>query len=274
MRSLLVALCAGALFAPTAMAASSVFDTPLETQQRPLPLPITNINQHFELTCIYYLRFMVKQIDEGEIGATQLSIIPIEAAGPKPDCQKENVPSENVVPDAIGIGYFKGVKGDYVFFNDADSENGGLAFAVVAAHTGEILFADSAIGELHSLTLEETALTLRYSRNFAGKCSVPQDGGECWKQIAAVTGLDAARPPDCASGYAEAKALLAKERCRVQSIRGTLAPDCLAMALQRIEAEHWEEDPSVIGYEVETLLKSGQSTTRPLGGEVSCYPHD
>jgi hypothetical protein len=266
-----MAFCIGTLLAaPAAWAASSLFDPPLSTQKVVLPASKSTPNKT-TVTCRYYPHFMVKEVDEGEIGAAQLSVVPIDATTPKPACQRKNVASEKVVNSDDWSGYFSGVKGDYVFFDAEDGVNGGLGFAVVGSNDAKKLFEDTAFGKLHSLALDGPTLTLRYARNFAGDCSVLHEGAGCWSKIAAAASLPSAPQPDCVAGYTKAKNELAKGRCEAQKKSG---PACLAAALKEIEAQKWDEAPSVIVYEAETVLKPGSSSTRPLGGTLSCHPSD
>lgn len=273
MRALAAALCctivSAAVFAPPVGAATSVFDPPLGTQKLTLPAAFKG-SPKTKLTCRTYAHFMVKQIDEGEVGAAQLSMIPIDAAHPKPACQRKNVASEKVVDAKDWGGYFKGVKGDYVFFDAEDGVNGGLGFAIFGIDAKK-LFEDSALGDLEAATLDGKTLTLRYKRSFSGDCSVPHDGAGCWTKIAAAIGQGAAPQPDCAGGYLKAKNELAKDRCEAQKKSG---PGCLAAALKEIEAQKWDEAPSVIIYAAETVLGSGQPTTRSVGAPLSCHPSD
>src|ERR1700680_313976 len=95
MSPLAAALCVAslaALAAPPAQAASSMFETPLATKKLTLP-PTNKDGNKTKLTCSYYPHFMVKQVDEGEVGAAQLSIVPVVAGAPKPACQRKNLPS-------------------------------------------------------------------------------------------------------------------------------------------------------------------------------------
>jgi opacity protein-like surface antigen len=271
MRTIIAAAVVGALFAPAAIAApsaNSLFDPPLATQKR--ALPAAKGAPKATLTCNYYPHFMVKQIDEGEVGAAQLSIVAGEAAH-KPACQRANLPGERVIDAKEWSGYFKGVKGDYAFFDSEDGVNGALGFAIFAAADGKKLFDDSALGGLQSVALDGAALTLRYKRSFSADCSAPHDGAACWSKIAAATGLEAASPPDCAAGYLKAKNELAKGRCEAQ---GKADAACLPAAIKEIEAQRWDEAPSVVVYDAQAVLQSGQSTIKPLGGERACHPSD
>src|SRR5437764_4626435 len=292
MKAFLAVLCAGALLMPapsvwaktapakttshktspakrSAPAKPSIFDPPLQTQKRSLP-PGKDMSKNV-VTCRYYAHFMVKEVDEGEVGATQLSIVPIAAAAGKPPCQRQNLAAEKVVNPSGWTGYFKGVKGDYVFFDADDGVNGGLGFAVVTAADAKKRFDDSAVGNLKSVVLGGTALTLRYARSYSGECSVPHDGAACWSKIAAATGETGAKQPDCAAGYLKAKNDLAKGRCEADRKSG---PGCMAAALKQIERQRWDEAPTVIVYDAETVLRPEGASTRPLGAPLACHPSD
>jgi hypothetical protein len=284
MRVLLAAICAGALLAPGAIsamaktatakpapakpAAPSLFDAPIKTIK--LTLPKNEVGAKPKLTCSIYAHFTVKQVDDGEVGAAQLSIVPL-AAGAKPVCQRKNVPGEKVVNPGDWSGYTKGVKGDYVFFDADDGVNGGLGFAIVAAATGKKLFEDSVMGNLKSVTLAGGVLTMRYARSFAGDCSVPHEGASCWSKIAAAAGQTTAKQPDCAAGYLKAKNEMAKGRCEADRKSG---PACMASALKELDRQKWDEAPSVIVYDAETVLRPDGATTRPVGAPSACHPSD
>jgi hypothetical protein len=275
MKAILAAVSMLGLLAPTAWAATpapaktaGLFDPPLKTQK--LVLPANEVGAKPKLTCSIYAHFMVKQVDEGEVGATQLSIVPL-APGAKPVCQRKNVAGEKVVDPKDWSGYVKGVKGDYVFFDADDGVNGGLGFAIVAAATGKKLFEDSAVGKLKSVTLTGNALTVRYARSYSGDCSVPHDGAGCWTKIATATSQTAAKQPDCAAGYLKAKNEMAKGRCEADRKPG---PACMAAALKELDRQKWDEAPTVIVYDAETSLTPSGATTRPLGAPSACHPSD
>ena len=271
MKVLWAMLCASALLAPAATesAKGALLDPPLETQRR--ALPAVKDMPKAVLTCRYYAHFMVKEIDEGEVGAAQISIVPRGGGAPKPTCQRQNVPSEKVVSAEDWSGYVKGVKGGYVFLDADDGVNGGLGFAVFAADSAKKLFDDSAVGDLKSVTIEGEELTLRYARSYSGDCSVPHDGVSCWSKFAEATGVDAAPPPDCAAGYLKAKNEMAKGRCEADKKPG---PACLASALEELDRQHWDEAPSVFVYDAETVLKHDGASTKPLAAVSACHPSD
>jgi len=250
-----------------AHAADSVFDPPLDTKTE--VFAEAKDSPKTTLTCRYYPHFMVKQIDEGDIGADQLSIIPLSGDA-KPPCQQDNLPTEKVVKPDDWTGYFKGVRGDFVFFDAEDGVNGGLGFAVFTPDAGK-LFEDSAQGDLESARLNGGTLTLRYTRSFAGACSEPQEGAKCWEQIAAAAGIDKAAKPDCAAGYAKLERANAQSYCDQEGDKGAA---CVANHLKEFEAQHWDESPSVVTYRVETILGAGKPMVKPLSGALSCSPAD
>jgi hypothetical protein len=253
----------------SARAADGGFEPPLSVQKRVVPAAGTTPKA--TVTCRSFARFMVKQIDEGEVGAAQLSVLPSDPAGPKPVCRRENAPGETVFNPADWSGYFKGVKGDYVLLDGSDGVNGALPFAVFTA-SGKKLFEDSAQGALHGVALDGATLTLRYARSLEGACSVVHDGAGCWSKIAAAASLDPAALPDCAAGYRAAKQEMAKGRCEAQ---GKAGPDCLKTELKAYDAQHWDVAPSVVIYEAETVIAPGQAaSTKPLGKVRLCHPSD
>ena len=264
-------ICVGALLAPTpaTWAKASLFDPPLQTQKRALPR--VKDTPKTILTCRYYAHFMVKEVNDGEVGAAQISIVPIDAGASRPACQRQNALSEKIVNGNDWTGYVKGVKGDYVFLDADDGVNGGLGFAVFAAGNAKKLFDDSAVGNLRSVALEGKVLTVRYARSYSADCSVPHDGTGCWTKIAGATGHTGSKQPDCAAGYLKAKNEMAKGRCEADKKSGAA---CLASALKELDRQRWDEAPSVVVYDAETVLRPEGVSTKPLAGVRTCHPSD
>lgn len=267
MKLVLMAVAMIALGIAQAHAGNSVFDPPLDTRTQ--VFPETKSDAKTTLTCRDYPHFTVKEIDEGDIGASQLSMIPV-AGGRRPPCQRDNLPTEKVVKQDDWFGYFKGVKGDFVFFDAADISRAGLEFAVFTADA-EKLFEDSAQGDLKSATVKGGTLAVSYTRGFAGECSVPRDGAKCWEQIAAAAGIDKAAEPDCAATYAKFDHLAAKGYCEQTHDK---SPDCVAAHLKEMDAQHWDANPSVVSFRVQTVLGAGKPMIKVLSGALSCWPED
>jgi hypothetical protein len=265
----LVIVTALALRAATAVAADAGFEPPLAEQTVTLR-PATKIAPATILTCRSFARFMVKVVDAGEVGAERLAIAPIRAGAAKPACRRAAAPGEVAVDPKAWAGYFKGVKGDYVLFDAADGIDGALGFVVVGAGTARVLFEGLAVGDL-GVTEARGTLTLRYRRSVRGACSVVKDGAPCWQRIAREVGLDPARAPDCAAGYDAGKRELAAGRCEAAS---KLQAACIEAALKEIAAQRFDETPSVIEHDVETVVTTARATTTLRGPALACRPAD
>jgi hypothetical protein len=249
--------------APAAAPAPSLFDAATGVDK--VTLPAKGDKPKTQITCHYYPRFMVKEIDEGEVGASQLSIV----AG-KPKCQQANVANEKVVNADDWSGYFKGVKGDYIFFDADDGVNGGLGFAVFGPDAKKV-FEDTAFGNLHDVALNGTTLTIKYQRNAAASCSVVKDGASCWTKAVSETGAPATPVPDCAAGYLKAKNAMAKGRCDADRTPGQA---CIDKALKELDAQKWNDAPSVVIFDAQTVITGGKPVTTAMGPALACHPSD
>lgn len=196
-----------ALFASCALAAGAnaangpdrFYDKPVKVVHLPLPRDPQNPDAKALLSCSYYPHFMVKQIDMGEEGADQLSIIPI--TGAQPACARANVATEKVISSDDWSGYFDGVKGSYVFFSAADGWNGGMSFGVFTAE-GKKVYEDTT-KKWSAIDLTQTGLILKYSRVYEAKCPLRAGADACWQKVKADTALTDAKSPDCETAYAK-----------------------------------------------------------------------
>ncbi len=241
--------------------ASPVFDKPSHETHTPLALDPRNPHAKPMLSCFYYPHFMVKQIDLGEKGAEQLSILPAIKDRAEPPCLRVKAKDEMVIDPKTWSGYFEGVKGDFVFFVADDGLNGGLGFAVYSGTDGAKLFDDVAkSGEraIRFTTLAEqidpdidsgTFLKLTYRRVYPAKCSLRDDEKDCWKSIQEVIGLTDAATPNCAVAYETEKKRAPKFADNVDSY------------------------DSVIAYEVDVELNLKGTTLRviPTSKAMECY---
>jgi hypothetical protein len=243
------ALVAGAVLASLAVAsaadaASPLFDKAVKVVRVPLPRDPQNPQAKARVSCFYYPTVMVKEIDLGEKGAEQLSIVP--NAGGAPACQRAQAADEKVIAD--WSGYFKGVKGGYVFFDADDGWNDGVGFAIFAAADGKKVFED-VTRKLHAVDAAAGGITLRYLRVYGATCSLAADKAACWAQIKRDTGLAGASPPDCAGAYK-------REQERIP-----------AMAQQALA------DPTVIDYEATAALTADAQKITPVSGKaIACRP--
>lgn len=204
-----------------------------------------------KLTCYFYPAVMVKEYDEGQKGAEWLAIVPNNRRA-APKCIRSHVPGERVIEGSEWRGYFKGVKGNLVFFNDSDGIDGGLPFVVYDARAGQKIFQDSAYDStmwsrkvqdspFNQLRVNRTRggqVSLKYLRVVEANCDLQTEKASCWEQVREKLELKTAEMPAC-SGY---------ERI-----------------LTRRE--------SSVAYPVEVLLFP-QPATKTIAGPVKCWPVD
>jgi len=221
-----------------------------------------------KVNCYFYPNFMVKEVDMGEKGAERLAIVPIEH-GVIPRCTRARSKNEMVIKPTEWRGYFKGVKGDLVFFNADDGWNGGMPFAIYQSRTGKKIFEDSASGDLEFLPAQGSALLMKYMRVIGTECNAFQDPVACLPQIRKTVGLENSTMPDCKKGYEQSAHDLAKGRCQAQ---GSDNAKCFDKELQLAQNQTYST-VSVIAYPVAVTLDS-QATIKPVSGELKCWPAD
>ncbi len=228
--------------------AAALFDKPAKVVKIPLAADPLNPQAKPMLSCFYFTKFAVKQIDRGEVGAEQLSIVPLDG-GELYKCREANTGGEKVVDAKDWSGYFKGVKGGYVLFDAEDGQNGGSGFAVFDARDGKKLFEDAAKG-LHAIRLTPSGIVLSYSRVYAPGCSLFADAAGCWAKVKQGSGLTQEFPPDCATAYRAEEQRMKGSSYRAASV------------------------PSVVQYEAQAVLDAGQANVSAVPGQVSCRLSD
>jgi hypothetical protein len=227
-----------------------------------------------EIRCHSFAHVMVKEIDAGEVGDAQISLLPIASATDRPACQANNAANEHVIPSDSWSGYFLGAKDDYVVFSAEDGVNGGLGFSVYRGADPASLFQDAVKFEhdrvrFQSIAGDAAGLRLRYTRVYTAPCSAQTEGAACWARIAAATHLAPETPPDCAAGYQRAKQELASARCEIAHHK-TAA--CIKQEIDGMTAD--DATPSVIGYDADVEIRPPQTSIQPAGGPVACWPAD
>jgi hypothetical protein len=83
----------------------AMFDKAIKTQHIDSVVSCKNKNPSAGVTCSYFSRFMVKEIDDCEsnvYGETQLSVIPLTSGHKEAPCEKETVPNEIVISSYTG----------------------------------------------------------------------------------------------------------------------------------------------------------------------------
>jgi len=250
----------------------TVFDAPVTTERIRLGTPRGEPAGKRELACFHFAELRVKQLDLGEVGAAQLSILPYKPGAKRVVCQKKSAPGEIVIPADTWSGYFAGAKAGYVFFEAEDGTNGGLGFAVFDGRTGAKLFSDLAVGDIRSAEPIEGGIKLSYRRALVGDCSIPVGGTSCWSEIVQhMPGVKAEPMPDCAAGYLKAKSDMARGRCEAQRDK---SETCFQNEMKLLDEQKWDTAPSVIGYDVEALIKHTEQSVTATGDQLSCWPSD
>jgi hypothetical protein len=222
-----------------------------------------------KVTCYFFPSFMVKEVDLGEKGAERLAIVPIANHKDKDHtCSRLRDPGEKEISSDEWTGYFKGVKGDLVFFDADDGWNGGMGFAIYGAKNVRKVFEDAAVGPLEFFDSGKL-VSVKYTRLVAGDCILPKEPGACWAKISSKFGLDDASAPDCKTGYEKSAQDLAKGRCQAQHADNA---QCLSQEIS-LARKQTNDSPSVISYPVE-LVFHPEPVLKPAGGEMRCWPAD
>ena len=254
------------MFAAVAAQGAS-FDVPTFKKTVDLGPSTAGPGARAKVTCYFFPHFMVKEVDRGEKGAERLAIVPGKAK--VHTCSRLREAGEKEVNSDDWTGYFKGVKGDLVFFDADDGWNGGIGFAIYDSRTGNKIFDDTALGPLEFADTQDKTVVVRYTRVADGGCAVPKEAAACWDAIKKKLTLDAVGAPDCKADYEKSAEAIAKGRCQAQN---AASEKCLdkELPLARTQAAG---STSVIVYPVELVL-GPSPTVRPVAGDIRCWPAD
>jgi|KBSMisStaDraftv2_1062788.scaffolds.fasta_scaffold325365_2 hypothetical protein len=168
------------------------------------------------LTCFYYPRFVVKQLDFGQKGAEWDAIVPT-GGGNWPRCEQTKNDREIRVDQEHWCGYFAGAVGNLVFLDASDGLNGSMNFSVIETESGREVFRDTArrkylikknrlVWEGQRLQIKkhpEGPPVLTYTRAYFAECPLPKGGLDCWNKIRASTGLNQPTAPVCRQQFKE-----------------------------------------------------------------------
>jgi hypothetical protein len=250
-------------------ARAASFDKPLFTKTVELGAAKSGPQNRAKVTCYFFANFMVKEVDIGEKGAERLAIVPVTNRKDKEHtCSRLRDVGEKEISSDEWSGYFKGVKGDLVFFDADDGWNGGMGFAVYDPKTGRKVFEDAAVGPLQ-FSDGGALVSLKYTRLVAGGCVLPKDPAACWDKISSRLDLNRAAAPDCQAGYEKSAQALAKGRCQAKNADND---QCLSRELS-LARQQTNDSPSAVSYAVE-LVFGPEPEIKPLGGAVLCWPAD
>jgi len=256
-----------AIIFPALAAQAASFDAPTFKKTVDLGPSTAGPGARAKVTCYFFPHFMVKEVDRGEKGAERLAIVPGKAK--VHTCSRLREEGEKEVNSDDWTGYFKGVKGDLVFFDADDGWNGGIGFAIYDSRTGNKIFDDTALGPLEFADTQDKTVVVRYTRVADGGCAVPKEAAACWDAIKKKLTLDAVGAPDCKADYEKSAEAIAKGRCQAQN---AASEKCLdkELPLARTQAAG---STSVIVYPVELVL-GPSPTVRPVAGDIRCWPAD
>ena len=256
----------------TTLAFAGSFDKPLSKKSVDLgpsesnPPGSLEPKTHGKVTCYYYPGFMVKEVDLGEKGAERLAIVP--AGKTATSCTRARSKTEKVVNPDEWSGYFKGVKGDLVFFDADDGWNGGIGFVVYDAMTMKKIYEDVALGEL-TFSDDRGSNVIAYTRVVDAGCNLPKEQAACWSSIQKKLSLEAGAVPDCKAGYEKSAQAMAKARC---SGTPKADPQCMAKELS-LARQQANDASSVISYPVSVVLSPNPVVSR-VAGNIRCWPSD
>jgi hypothetical protein len=206
------------------------------------------------LNCFYYAKFVVLELDDPGIKGSGLIAVRRSSSRSTNECKVENKPISDMSFDSGN--YFVGAKGPFLFLQDSDGLNGGVAFTIVDVRSGKKVFEDTAKTRLRiwkpAITFSKGKngnLTLHYLRVAVTDCSIPIGGANCWKRLEGKYGLKSIRIPSCA-GY-----------LRKGQRPGMPGTDDALLEERKVE--------SAIAYPVRVTL-SLQPQIIPIPGRVSC----
>jgi hypothetical protein len=207
--------------------------------------PKSSDDPNGQLVCTFYQDLMIRESGTDTPAPNAAVVLPLPAAQARPACDATHRNNE-VALKTEGFS-FAGRKDQFLLFSATDP-NGAVPFVVIDAGSGRIVFEDGTPADrgLQGIAVEHGNLHLRYRRAFNAPCSIMQNAATCWSQLIAAGKLphsmeqSVPSPQLCAASYKADKA----------------PPN----------------DPSIIAYDVETVVDpAGQAQVTPRG-PVSCAP--
>lgn len=228
---------------------ADIFDKPVKTDIVKLPKNPDLPENEPAISCDHYQNFMIKQIDLGEMGAAKIALLPADAA-----CE-DTTAGEKVIKDDM-VGYFMGVKGNFLFFSASDGFNGGLPIIVYDATALKKLFDFSTfLGEdgeaplFSKMEAQDKKLSVSFTNVYTADCSLYDADKACVDKVKAATGL--ATLPDCKKVY----------------------DDVIAGSPEY--AEDIKKSGSVLDYDVDLVFENDKMTMTPVPNkETVCMVPD
>jgi hypothetical protein len=218
------------------------FDRPVAVRK---VTPKSSDDPNGQLVCTFYQDLMIRESGTDTPAPNASVVLPLPSGQARPACDATHRNSE-VALKTEGFS-FAGRKDHFLLFSATDP-NGAVPFMVLDAGTGRVVFEDATPADrgLQAIAVDHGSLHLRYRRAFNAPCSIMQNATTCWSQLIATGKLphsmeqSVPSPQLCAASYKAEKAPA--------------------------------NDPSIIAYDVETVVDSaGQAQVTPRG-PVNCAP--
>ena len=207
--------------------------------------PKSNDDPNGQIECTYYRDLMVRESGTDTPDPNDATLVPIAAGAPRPVCDATHHNGEITLKTQ---GYsFAGRKSGFLLFSATDP-NGAIPFMVFDTGSGKIIFQDGTPADrgFRTVAVENGALHLRYTRGFNASCSIMQDATGCWSRLVTEGEI----PPSMAQAVPSPKLCAASYKA----------------------AHATADDPSVLSYEVDTVVDaSGNARVAPRG-PVDCSP--
>ncbi|MFO1167287.1 MAG: hypothetical protein U1E19_04080 [Rhodoblastus sp.] len=231
----LVAACLISASGPSALAqkAGAVFDKPASTK-------IFGKDDAPKVTCTAYADVTVREVQDGPTSEKAMLL----RGGAMPCGAK--APAGAITLETEGL-YLLGRKGDHLVFTALDA-HGAADFVVIDARTGKSVLKDATTGtpEFKAASAAGGATTLFYRRGINAPCSLLNSGGRCWGSL-----VEDGKIPD--------------------SLASPMPNPSICAASYKKEKSP-KDNPSIIAFDVETIIDAAGKATTVGKGKVACLP--
>ena len=197
-------------FSSYSFADKSIFDVP-KSQSKISVGKSQDAKGQIQFDCWNYTQFALVQIsDPALIGAKEVIL---RYKTRKADlCAKEFI-GKSLKLNLDGTYYFKGVVGNYLFFDGADSFGGQLSFIVTSAKDGKTVLSSRRDDNksMEVMMVKNGTPALRYYKTLKITCPLAKDGQNCWQKILKENEIPASAKlsePECKSSFLKEKSSL------------------------------------------------------------------
>jgi hypothetical protein len=218
------------------------FDRPVAVSK---VTPKSSDDPNGQLVCTFYQDLMIRESGTDTPAPNAAVVTPLSTGQARPACDATHRNSE-VALKTEGFS-FTGRKDHFLLFSATDP-NGAVPFMLLDAGSGRVVFEDGTPADrgLQAIAMEHGNLHLRYRRAFNAPCSIIQNATTCWSQLIATGKLPHSMEQPVPS-----------PRLCAASYKADKAP---------------ANDPSIIAYDVETVVDAAGQAQVTSRGPVSCAP--